>query len=207
METQHTKPKLYLLLHNISKAKNYGMLLRSAAAMGCSKIFIITKNPENSKKSKIFADLKLEFGDKGTASKLDYEVFPSIDIARKYFNSNNIKIVGVEITEDSKDISTDPFVGDTVFILGNEGDGLITPLKNICDYLVYIPQYTNKTGSLNVVVAGGIIFHRFAVWAKFEESKIFGEKFVDVENPFQKKFFNYTVHEDDVGENKKVKQD
>ena len=34
--------------------------------------------------------------------------------------------------------------------------------KEICDHFVYIPQYTEKTASLNVSVAGSIIFHHFA---------------------------------------------
>jgi len=34
--------------------------------------------------------------------------------------------------------------------------------KAICDHFVYIPQYTNKTASLNIAVAGSIIFHHFA---------------------------------------------
>jgi len=32
----------------------------------------------------------------------------------------------------------------------------------MCDHFVYIPQYTDKTASLNVAVAGSIIFHHFA---------------------------------------------
>jgi len=39
---------------------------------------------------------------------------------------------------------------------------LIEKHKEICDHFVYIPQYTEKTASLNVAVAGSIIFHHFA---------------------------------------------
>lgn len=53
--------------------------------------------------------------------------------------------------------------------------------KQICDFFVYIPQYTNKTASLNVAVAGSIIFHHFAVWAGYEESPIFGEKYQEIQ--------------------------
>ena len=194
-ESVQKNPRFHLLLHNITKPKNYGMLLRSAAAFNCERIFIISKNEENTKKTKLFSQLKLEFGDKGTAMKLAYEVFTNIKQAKEYFQANKILVCGVEITETSQSIVKDPFHGETVFILGNEGEGLIPALKEICDYFVYIPQYSNKTASLNVGVAASIIFHRFAVWANFEESKIFGEKFVDLKEPFKPVFLDYKVHD------------
>ena len=52
-------------------------------------------------------------------------------------------------------------------------------LKAICDSFVYIPHFTDKTASLNVAVAGSIVFHHFATWANYEQVGIFGEKFQD----------------------------
>lgn len=43
-----------------------------------------------------------------------------------------------------------------------KGSGLHEKHKEICDHFVYIPQYTEKTASLNVAIAGSIIFHHFA---------------------------------------------
>ena len=42
---------------------------------------------------------------------------------------------------------------------------------------MYIPQYTDKTASLNVAIAGSIIFHHFALWAGFKEHHRSGFKF------------------------------
>jgi len=47
----------------------------------------------------------------------------------------------------------------------------------VCDSFVYIPQYTEKTASLNVAIAGSIIFHHFALWAGYKEQKRVGFKF------------------------------
>lgn len=69
---------------------------------------------------------------------------------------------GVEITENSKPIQSHPFEGSTVFFMGNEGSGLAEAHKQYCDYFVYIPQFTNKTASLNVACAASIVFHHFA---------------------------------------------
>ena len=47
----------------------------------------------------------------------------------------------------------------------------------MCDHFVYIPQYTDKTASLNVAIAGSIIFHHFAIYANYPEAGRTGEKF------------------------------
>ena len=92
-------------------------------------------------------------------------------------NQNNIRVCGVEIGECSVPIQKQAFTGNTAFFLGNEGTGIIPVHRELCDFFVYIPQYTDKTASLNVSVAAGIIFHHFALWAGYEESKVYGEKY------------------------------
>ena len=42
---------------------------------------------------------------------------------------------------------------------------------------MYIPQYSDKTASLNVAIAGSIIFHHFALWAQYEEAGRTEQKF------------------------------
>ena len=59
---------------------------------------------------------------------------------------------------NAQPIHTHPFQGDTLFLLGNEGAGLNNNQIAICDHFVYIPQYTDKTASLNVAIAGSIVF-------------------------------------------------
>ena len=78
---------------------------------------------------------------------------------------------------EARPIHEHPFRGDTLFLLGNEGSGLNSTQLAICDHFVYIPQYTDKTASLNVAIAGSIIFHHFALWAKYPEAGREGQKF------------------------------
>jgi len=40
---------------------------------------------------------------------------------------------------EAKSIVDKPFKGDTVFLFGNEGCGLLDCHKEICDQFVYIP--------------------------------------------------------------------
>ena len=86
---------------------------------------------------------------------------------RQFCNERNISICGIEIMPEAQPIHTHPFRGDTLFMLGNEGSGLNKNQIAICDQFVYIPQYTDKTASLNVAIAGSIIFQHFAAWAGY----------------------------------------
>ena len=133
-------PKIegFLLIHNISKGKNIGTLVRSACAFNFSKIFIISKkeeDPENSenqipaekpakhKKAPKLAKVRKElglYGNQGTDTKIDFDSFPSIKAAKDYFITNKIFVCGVEITKNSQSVVTHPFKGPTVFFLGNE---------------------------------------------------------------------------------------
>ena len=106
---------------------------RSACAFNFSKIFVISKKSENeedppinmneNKKKPKLAKLRKEiglFGSQGTDKQIDFQIFPSIKIAKEYFVSNKIFVCGVEITNNSQSIVKQPFKGSTVFLLGNE---------------------------------------------------------------------------------------
>lgn len=82
---------------------------------------------------------------------------------------------------EARPIQEQPFKGDTLFVLGNEGAGLNKNQIDICDHFVYIPQYTNKTASLNVAVAASIVFHHFALWANYKEHNRVGFKYEEAD--------------------------
>lgn len=158
-------PRGYLFLHNISKKNNIGNIVRSACAFGIEKVLYVSKNPD-SKKNKLLKEFSF-FGNQGTYKQIDFLPFASLEQARLYFRDNDIRLCGVEIGEGSIPIQKHPFTGNTAFIFGNEGTGMLPMHKAMCDFLVYIPQYTEKTASLNVSVAAGIIFHHWGLWAGY----------------------------------------
>ena len=117
------------------------------------------------------------FGSQGTATKMDMRFFPSTTNVREYCTEKSISICGIEIMPESRPIQEHPFRGDTLFMRGNEGSGLNANQIAMCDHFVYIPQYTDKTASLNVAIAGSIIFHHFALYAQYPEAGREGQKF------------------------------
>lgn len=95
-----------------------------------------------------------------------------------WVRSSGFKLVGIEIGERAKNIATRPFGEKTIFILGNEGQGLNQETIDACDEIVYIPQYGRGTASLNVATAASIVLHHFAEWAKYpSHAPITGFKF------------------------------
>lgn len=58
--TNTTSPKGYLLLHNVQKRNNIGIIIRSASAFNLSKIFLISKHEDEDKSVKL-KKVKKEF--------------------------------------------------------------------------------------------------------------------------------------------------
>lgn len=160
-------PKCYLLIHNISKKKNFGEILRTAAAMGVTEVAVVG------------AQKLAAHGSQGCASHLRFTHFNVLEDAVAYLRTLcGATITGIEITESAKPVHTHPFRGTHAFVVGNEGHGLTSVQLAACDDFVYIPQHTAATASINVNAACAIVLHHFATWAQFAEAPRDGFKFV-----------------------------
>jgi len=191
----------YLLLFNVGKKANFGQLLRSAMAFGVAQVGIVG--------AKKISELSL-FGNQGTSNHANIKLFDSLEDALQHFKiKKNADICGIEIVKGSRPIckivSTEaapaenvteeyapsrsvcefPFVRNTCFMLGNEGAGMNEQQMAVCDYFVHIPQYTKKTASLNVLVAGSIVLQYFGLWAAMDATQIIEQKF-EMEKPRMK---------------------
>jgi tRNA(Leu) C34 or U34 (ribose-2'-O)-methylase TrmL len=114
----------------------------------------------------------------GTQHHVTVRMFADIKSIVAFVKTQECEIIGIEIRDDAKPIASHPFKGNTAFILGNEGYGLDATHAKFCDSFVYIPHYGAGTASLNVMVAGSIVFSHFGMWAGYAERKREGEKFV-----------------------------
>lgn len=82
----------------------------------------------------------------------------------------DVQIFGVEMVDGAAPVNTHPFVGHSAFVVSNEGRGGLTyPMLQICDKLVYIPQYGIPTVALDVTVATSIVLQHFSDWANFSQ--------------------------------------
>ena len=111
-----------LVLHNVSKKKNFGELIRTAAAMGVSEIVVVGANK------------LVSHGCHGTAGYVRFSHFVKFPDAVKYLKEvKGATFCGVEITPDSQAVQQKPFRGTTAFLMGNEGQGLTPQQMAECD--------------------------------------------------------------------------
>lgn len=160
------KPECRIIVHNIGKKNNIGNIVRSAVAFGVTQTILCGEKKIST------------HGHQNTRKYMRFEHFPSLATCRTHLKEAGFSIVGVEIGDSSRDVTTQPFSGSTAFIFGNEGSGLHATAAAICDAFVYIPQYTPGTASLNVSIAASIVLHHFALWAKYTPNVWVQQKFV-----------------------------
>ena len=156
-----------LVLHNIAKKKNFGELIRTAAAMSVEEIVVVG------------AAKLATHGAHGCASHMRFSHFDNFKSACEYLRDvRQASLCGVEITPDAQSVQQHPFRGTTAFLMGNEGQGLTPPQLAACDHFVYIPQHSDATASLNVNAACAVVLHHFAMWAALPEAPRDGFKYV-----------------------------
>ncbi len=154
-----------LVLFNIAKRRNFGMLIRSANAFGVGEIVIVGRKRFNT------------FGNQGTRQDVRYKHVYTLEQARDYLREDGFTLYGVEIVEAAEPVEAHPFAARSAFLMGNEGTGLSPAQIALCERFVYIRQHGHGA-SLNVNVAGAIVLHHFAVWAGFDENPRRGAKFL-----------------------------
>jgi tRNA(Leu) C34 or U34 (ribose-2'-O)-methylase TrmL len=165
----------FLILHDVSKKNNWGTLVRSASAFGCSGVIVQAR-----KRSEVST-----FGAHGADKHLPFHlVGAESDVFTYAKRQLDCWVLGVEIKPEAVSINSDRFLQlchehrNIAIVLGNEGTGMNPMVSTKCDGFIYIPHYGAGTASLNVAVAGSIVFHRLAsAWALEERPRI-GEKFV-----------------------------
>lgn len=163
-----TENQSYLVLNNVAKAANFSFLIRTANAFGAIPVIVGRKRYSRGAAAA------------GT-SRTPVLHFITMDQAIAFGKERQCDICGIEIMPNAVSISESPFKRSTLFIVGNEGEGLSDRQKSFCDFFTYIPQFGSAV-SLNINLAAGIVLHHYATWARYEEAPRAGEKFQVLED-------------------------
>lgn len=163
-----SRPECFLVVHNVAKKHNVGVLARSASAFSCTAVLLCGGEGKFN-----------THGAHGADAHVKFLHFATLALCKAFCIERGVSLVGVELTADAVDVaSADAFTRSCAFLLGNEGSGLSPSEIALCDKCVYIPQYGGGTASLNVACAAAIVLHRFACWAGYAERGREGAKFV-----------------------------
>lgn len=136
-----------LVLDDVQDPDNVGALIRSAAAFGFKHVIV-------SQKSADIYNEKVIRASKGAIFDCYIERTHLVSKLSELKNQG-FQVVGADAHESGQPQKNQKLV----LILGNEGHGLTTEVKNLCDDFVTIK--TNQVESLNVSVAGGILMHEW----------------------------------------------
>ncbi len=146
-----------ILLDNIRSVHNVGSIFRTAECAGVKKIYCVGTTPvpvdRFGRRRKDFAKVSLGAEDMIAWEHIGDE--EAIGVIKK-LKKEGFQIVAVEQEEDSINISEFRRKLKTLYILGNEVDGVSGGLLKVADLAVEIPM-KGKKESLNVSVATGVV--------------------------------------------------
>ena len=152
------KQKTAIILENIRSAHNVGSIFRTADGAGVSKIYLTgyTPLPTDRFGRPVKEIAKTSLG--ATASVSWEGVEDTLEIIHT-LQKEGWNIVAVEQTDTS--IQYDAYVPEvpTVYVFGNEVDGISEEVLRVADAVIEIPMMGNKE-SLNVSVSAGVILYQ-----------------------------------------------
>lgn len=144
------KTPLFLLLDQITDARNFGAIIRTAECCGVDAIIVQNKGgaPVNADTVKTSA---------GAVFNIPLCKVNHIKDAIYYLQSSGVKVVAATEKTDHTIYETD-FSTPTALILGSEGKGISDSVLKIVDEKSKLPMY-GTIGSLNVSVACGAFLY------------------------------------------------
>lgn len=153
-----TKYKTYLVLDNIRSSENVGSILRTADAVGISKVFLVGITPAPIDR---FGRVqpKIKKSALGAEESVSWEQADDSKNLLKRLREEGMKIYAVEQDEKSKDYKDVSISEDSAFIFGPEVDGISKETLGLCDEVIEIPMKGEKE-SLNVSVSVGVALYR-----------------------------------------------
>lgn len=195
-------PSAYVIVSNLQSGSNIGNIVRSASIFGCEECIVVGQKRYRMS------------GDHGSRLDLPQRHMWSHADVRDYLHNKRVRIYGIEIMENATPIMQYdretgvvkfPFESEceggwlgSAFIFGNEGQGLSTKQREICDEFLFIPQnrggsrddyFAGRGGgggattgggsaSMNVACAAAVVLQAYCMWAGYSVARCEGEKFL-----------------------------
>jgi len=159
-EEEEVKDEVVLALDRIQDPQNLGAICRSALFLGVSKVVL------SEKKSLTRITPAVSSVSSGAAEFLP--IYQSVSFVQFLAESrqNGWTVIGATSSQSSKSMSSTELSnikGGKILVVGNEGEGLTTNIKNQCDVFTTITSSSlynpHNVDSLNVGVATGILLH------------------------------------------------
>lgn len=149
------KIPVVIVLDNIRSALNVGSVFRTSDAYLIDKIFLcgITAKPPHKEINKTAI---------GATDSVEWEYYESVDDCLNQLKNDGFTLLGVEQTDESKNLHDYPISVDKKYALvfGNEVNGISNSVLPVLDQGIELPQFGTKH-SLNISVCAGIVIWEF----------------------------------------------
>ena len=142
---------IYVLLDNVRSLHNVGAIFRSADAVLVEKVFLcgITGRPPRKEISKTAL---------GAEELVPWEYFEEAGEAIEALKALGVKIVVVELAEDSVSYFEAVYDFPVCFVFGHEVEGISEEVMAMADMAVDLPML-GRANSLNVATCFGIVVY------------------------------------------------
>jgi len=152
-------PKIILILHNIRSTYNVGSIFRSAEGFGVEKIICSGYTPYptfngDTRLPHIAEKLtkQIHKAALGAETMVPFEHYENVD---SWLEINKFPLIALEQSPSSVDLRKYKPPSEFALLLGEEVNGIATPILTLARDIVEIPMFGKKE-SFNVSVAAGI---------------------------------------------------
>ena len=153
IENEQRQFPVVIVCQDVSDPLNVGAIFRLADAMGANKVYLCGTSPKPPHK-------RISKTARSTDQMVPFAYENSTIKVISDLKEEGFSIVGLEITDQSHDISTFDFSTSfpVALVIGAESYGLSTDTLGLLDAAVHIPMHGQNT-SMNVVQACGIALY------------------------------------------------
>jgi 23S rRNA (guanosine2251-2'-O)-methyltransferase len=141
------------LLGELHDPHNVGAVIRSAAGFGLSGVLI----PEHRQVGVTGTVIKVSAG---MAFKIPLVIVPNVNRAIEKLKDSGFFVYGLE-GESTPPLHREAFTKPSVFVLGNEGEGIREKTKEHCDMLLTIDTHP-QCESLNASASAAVVFYAWS---------------------------------------------
>jgi len=145
-----SEPLFVLILDTLQNPQNLGTSIRTAEAVGVHGVLIPTHRAAEITPAVVSA----------SAGASEHMLVARANLAQAIVELKEINawVVGLDESPESKDPSEVRLDGALVLVVGSEGEGIRSLVRQSCDFLVRLPMQ-GKIKSLNAAVAGSVALY------------------------------------------------
>lgn len=144
------EPMFVLALDQIQNPQNLGSLLRTAEAVGVQGVIMPLARAVGVTPAVVSS----------SAGASEHLMVAPVNLSQAIATLKDAGawVVGLENTPNARPLGEVPLDGPLVIVVGSEGEGIRSLVRNSCDFLLKLPM-KGKVESLNAAVAGSVVLY------------------------------------------------